>query len=212
MSEALSIELVAEPVDRVIAEVAVAFCFREDRPLRGPAGRADWRLCGDLSRFVADGAGGIDPGGVGASALLLPTEGRLRSGRFLLLDLGAAADFGPDACARAVQDAARRILDLRVKSVALGPPGDWLDRIPVGIGAQACVRGAVSALEGTGRNLEIRLVTTPERVARTLRGLEAAAADMSDRGIQITLPSRERIAKPTRPPASGPRPGSHAQP
>ena len=57
MSESLSVEVLAEPVDRVVAEVAVAFCFREDRPLRGPAGRADWRLCGDLSRFVAEGNG-----------------------------------------------------------------------------------------------------------------------------------------------------------
>jgi hypothetical protein len=206
MSGRLSMELSSEPVDRVAAEVAVGFCFEDDRPLRGPAGRADWRLCGDLSRFVA-GSGD----GPLARALLLPTGGRLRAGRFLLLGLGASEDFGPDACARAVQDATRRLLDLRVRSVAMGPPGDWIDRIPVGIGAQACVRGAVAALEGTGGTLEVRLVTPPDRAARVLRGLEAAAADMGDRGVSVTLPRPERAARPTAAPAARPRPGNHPQ-
>ena len=53
MSARLAFELTSDAVERVAAEAVVAFCFDEDRPLRGPAGRADWRLCGDLSRFVA---------------------------------------------------------------------------------------------------------------------------------------------------------------
>jgi len=203
VSGTLRVELVSEPVDRVVAEVAVAFCFADDRPLRGPAGRADWRLCGDLSRFVARARARAE--GPLGRALLLPTEGRLRAARFLLLGLGPAADFVPDACARAVQDAVRRLLDLRVSTVALGPPGDWVDRIPVGIGAQACVRGAVAALEGTGGSLEVRLVTPAERVARVLRGLEAAVTDMRDRDVVVTLPQRDRVPAPAAPATRGPR-------
>jgi len=207
MSGALSLELATEPVDRVAAELAVAFCFDDDRPLRGPAGRADWRLCGDLSRFVVG-----SPAGPAGQALLLPTEGRLRAGRFLLLGLGPSAGFGPDACARAVKDATRRALDLRARTLAMGPPGAWLDRIPVGIGAQACVRGAVAALEGTGATLAVRLVVPRERVARALRGLEAAAADMEDRGVAIELPRRERIPAASPPAVRSGRPRSHPQP
>ena len=201
MSAHLTIELRADPVERVPADVVVAFCFDDDRPLRGPAGRADWRLCGDLSRFVA----GRETGGaLAAGALLLPTGGRLRASRLMLVGLGAADDFGPDACARAVRDAAGRLLDLRADSAALGPPGDWMDRIPVGIGAQACIRGAVAALQGTGRSLELRLVVSPEHVARVLRGLEAAREAVADRGVTIALPSREGLPAVARQPASRP--------
>jgi len=218
MSGALSLELATESIDRVLAELAIAFCFEDDRPLRGPAGRADWRLCGDLSRFVvgsslgsrfAVGSPAAAPAG---QALLLPTEGRLRAGRFLLLGLGPSRSFDPDACARAVQDATRRALDLRARTLAMGPPGAWLDRIPVGIGAQACVRGAVAALEGTSASLEVRLVTTRERLGRVLRGLEAAASDMEDRGVAIQLPRRPRNPAAPAPPARGGRTGSHPQP
>ena len=191
MSGRLVIDLCTEPVERVACELVVAFCFEDERPLRGSAGRADWRLCGDLSRFV-DSAGP----GPASGALLLPTGGRLRAGRLMLLGLGPAAGFAADDCARAVREATRRILDLRVHSAALGPPGDWIDRIPVGIGAQACVRGAVAALAETGATLEIRLLTPTERAARVIRGLEAAAADMQDRGVAIELPRPERVASP----------------
>jgi len=209
VSASLAFELIAEPLERVAAEVAVAFRFDEDRPLRGPAGRADWRLCGDLSRFVARAAVG-EAAGPTDRALLVPSEGRLRCGRLLLLGLGASGDFGPDACARAVQDASRRLLALRVRRAALAVPGDWLGVVPPGIGGQACVRGAVAALEGTGRTLELRLVTSPEHSARVLRGLEAAAADMEDRAVAIRLPSRERIPAAPRTPPHAPRAGPTA--
>ena len=218
MSARLEIELACEPMERVAAELAVAFRFDEDRPLRGPAGRADWRLCGDLSRFAvgADAtlAAAADTSSAAAAdtssaanadasnaarALLLPTDGRLRAERLLLLCLGSAEGFAADDCARAVREATRRALDLRAHSLAMGPPGDWLDRIPVGIGAQACVRGAVAALAGTRESLEIRLVVPPERAARVIRGLEAAAADMRDRGVSVALPRAERLASPRSP-------------
>ncbi len=211
MSATLRIELATDPVERLAADAVVAFCFDDDRPLRGPAGRADWRLCGDLSRFVAshEAAEVLERG-----ALLLPTAGRLRSPRLLLIGLGPAGDFTPDACAHAVRDAVARLVALRTGSAALGPPGSWLDRLPVGIGAQACLRGAVAALAEAGGTLQLRLVTSPEHVARFLRGLEAARDAVADRGVEIVLPDRERVptaarppaARPLRPPASGPAP------
>ena len=195
MTARLALDLTTSGIERVAAELAVAFCFEGDRPLRGDAGRSDWRLCGDLSALL-DGRGiRGEPG----DALLVPTEGRLRADRLLLLGLGPAEGFGPDACARAVRDAVERVLDLRVASAALGTPGAWADGFPVGIGAQACLRGSVAALEGRDAALEITLLTTTERVSRVLRGLEAAAEDMSDRQVRILLPQRERVAAPPPP-------------
>jgi len=185
----LLLDLPDVPFERAPAEVAVAFCFTEDRPLRGAAGRADWRLCGDLSalwlRGRMDGAAG--------RALLVPGDGRIAAERLVVLGLGPAAGFGADACERAVRDAVARVLDLRASIAVLAPPGDWTDVLPAGIGAQACLRGAVAALEGTDRALDLRLMTRPERHARMLRGLEAAAGDLAGGAVAVVLPGRERI-------------------
>jgi len=48
----LGIEVEGEPLSRLAAEVAVAGFFRDQRPLRGGAGLADWRLCGWVSGLV----------------------------------------------------------------------------------------------------------------------------------------------------------------
>lgn len=215
MSARLILELTTDAVERVAAEAVVAFCFDDDRPLRGPAGRADWRLCGDLSRFVASHETSAV---LARGALLLPTDGKLRAPRLLLIGLGPAAEFNPDACAHAIRDAVGRLLELRVWSAALGPPGAWLDRLPVGIGAQACLRGAVAALADAGgnggpvRSLQLRLVTSPEHVGRFLRGLEAAREAMADRGVEITLPDREGVPTVSRPPAGRPVRGPSGPP
>jgi hypothetical protein len=204
LSARLVVELADAPFERVAAEVAVAFCFEDDRPLRGPAGRADWRLCGDVSRLLE---GGRIRGAAG-EALLVPTEGRLAAGRLLLLGLGASGRLRADHCARAVHDAVIRLLDLQAGSAVLAPPGDWTEVIPAGIGAQACLRGAVAALEGGDRILSLRLLAPRERAPRMLRGLEAAAEDVADRGVALVLPHRERLVAGDAAP-SGPARAEH---
>ncbi len=55
MSAALAIELESGTLERARADlVIVSFCST-DRPLRGAAGRVDWRLCGRLSHLIEAG-------------------------------------------------------------------------------------------------------------------------------------------------------------
>ena len=71
MSATLTVELDPGPVERTHADVVVVFFFDSDRPLRGGAGRADWRLCGQLSRLIL--AGKLT--GARGDAVLMPTGG-----------------------------------------------------------------------------------------------------------------------------------------
>ena len=41
--------------DEVPRDCLVLSVFKDDRPLRGAAGLADWRMCGRLSRLVDQG-------------------------------------------------------------------------------------------------------------------------------------------------------------
>ena len=66
--------------------------FRDDRPLRGAAGLADWRLCGKLSRLLRDSRATGEPG----ETMLLPPGRRLRFARILWFGLGDAKGYSEE--------------------------------------------------------------------------------------------------------------------
>ena len=67
--------IVPGPIHQVPADLAVVFFFEEERPLRGAAAYADWRLCGALSRLIQRGK----LAGRFGEAALVPTSGGLRN-------------------------------------------------------------------------------------------------------------------------------------
>jgi hypothetical protein len=159
-----------ESLARVGAEVAVAGFFRDQRPLRGGAGLADWRLCGWLSRLLLASRASGESG----EAVLTTTHGRLRAPRLLLVGLGARARFGGEAYRSAVEASLQRLLDLGVGSAALDlplPNGDASeDALAVNI-----VGGACAALDARPARFLLRVVAAPGTAARMRTALERVA-------------------------------------
>ena len=75
-------ELLTEPAD--IGSLVLSF-FSDERPLRGVAGLADWRLCGQLSRLIV--AGHLT--GEKGESLMMPASRRLPFDRIFLFGLGS---------------------------------------------------------------------------------------------------------------------------
>jgi hypothetical protein len=97
--------------------------FNDERPLRGVAGLADWRLCGRISRLLRTGR---LRGALGEVTLLPPAGKRLPFGRLLLFGLGESdypAPFGEPEYRRAV----KRLRDVAERAgarrYAVQPPG-----------------------------------------------------------------------------------------
>jgi hypothetical protein len=80
----------AEPVEELPSELLVLFCYSDERPLRGAAGRVDWRLCGQLSALMVEGELSGAPG----QRLLLPVQDR-RMGASSVLVLGVGEVASP---------------------------------------------------------------------------------------------------------------------
>lgn len=184
MSPRLRIALETGPFERVEAEVAVASFFDGDRPLRGCAGRADWRLCGLLSSLLEQGR----LAGAPSDALLVPTGGRLRAPLLLAVGLGDAGGFGAARVSAAAQAALVRVLDLGARSAGLGIPGEWIGAVPARPAAEALARGAVDALAPRGGSFRLSLLVPEASAGRALRGLEAAAGWARGAGVELQLP------------------------
>jgi hypothetical protein len=160
----------AESLARVGADVAVAGFFRDQRPLRGGAGLADWRLCGFVSRQLLAARVQGDAG----EALLATTHGRLRAARLLLLGLGPRPRFGPDEHRAAVAGAMQRLLDLGAATAAIDLPPPHpdasLEEIAAGI-----IEGACAVLDARSARFLLRVVAPPGGASRMRVALEHAA-------------------------------------
>ncbi len=73
------LQLLHLPVDRIEGEVAAAFFFEDERPLRGPAALLDWRLNGLLTDLLVRG----EMSGRAGELLIAPNNGKLGADRIL---------------------------------------------------------------------------------------------------------------------------------
>jgi hypothetical protein len=109
--------------------------FKDDRPLRGAAGLADWRLCGRLSRLLKDRRATAEAG----ETMMLPPGRRLRFTRLLWFGLGDAKGYTDE---RLRKDLAW------IRGVVVGAGvTDWALQVP----------GRASGLIGARRAVEIIL-------------------------------------------------------
>ena len=115
----VDVVLTALPLERVVSDVAVAGFFTDERPLRGGAARADWRLCGGLSRRIESG----DLSGKSGEAMLIATGRALFAPRLMLLGLGDRGGYDQLRVSDEFRQALERVRKLRVPHVSLAPLG-----------------------------------------------------------------------------------------
>jgi len=194
----LEFERGAEPIDRAVVDLVVAGFFADDRPIRGAAGRVDWRLCGLISQQLESER----LRGESGDAILLATFGRLEAPRVLALGLGERVQFDRDDVRGHVRDAVTRTAQLGVSSIALapldlaaGPRASSLDvaeRRSEPSGSRGwnelsesselieliddIVSAALDALRGAGASLRARLLVEPDQASRVSRALGDATA------------------------------------
>ena len=93
--------------------------FVDERPMRGPSGLVDFRLCGRVSRLIASGR---MQGEVG-EAVLMPVRPRMFAERLIWLGGGRFADLDEARFRSLVHSALTRLSDLRIRAAALSLPG-----------------------------------------------------------------------------------------
>jgi len=182
------VEFEDQPLERVCADLVVVGYSPDDRPLRGAAGRADWRLCGALWQLVNS----QKLNGTLGQAALLSAAGPLRSPLLLIVGLGRRAELDVDTWRGLGSEAVRRALDLQLNRVVLGLVSDAASLGPEG--TCALLGGAVDA--AAERCAEIHLVIADERLQARLSELRSLAEAGLLAGLSLKLPGApEKPAK-----------------
>lgn len=152
----LNLELTTESLERVRSELIVTGFFKDELPLRGGVGRADWRLCGLISEQLV--AGRIE--GNWGEALMVPSQGHLRARCVLVIGLGSRQNYRLPQVEAGARDAVERALALGVSSLAMPPLGVDADDFPRCV--DAFLQGAALGLSGQPRSLSL-CVVLPEK-------------------------------------------------
>jgi hypothetical protein len=194
---ALHLEISAVAAERARAELLVVPVFSDERPLRGPAGRADWRLCGRLSELVAAGRLCGRPG----EAVLAATFGGLGAPLVLALGLGARAAFDSPGVQAFASEAVRRALALHVATLALPMPEATIDGAELAEREERLLFGAADALasRAAGQPAELRLVV----LVRADELPRAVALVRTSRPVRLPASVALRTADVERPASRG---------
>jgi hypothetical protein len=173
VSTVLEVTAGSERLETVSVDVLVLPFFESDRPLRGPAAWADWRLCGLLSERLMQGG----PAGALGDAVLLPSSGVFRTPRLLALGLGPRSVFSATALRAAAADALRRVRSLGAATAAFALPTESAWGLPAERAAEAWLEGLLAE---PGPPLAVKLLVPPADAAGARRGLAAVAARLPD--------------------------------
>jgi hypothetical protein len=183
LSVALAIEIETARLEHVIVDVLVTPFFACDRPLRGSAARADWRLCGLLSARIQR----EELTGEQGEAALFPTGGRMRTPLVLAVGLGPRSDFGQETLREVARSATGRLLGLRSGIAGVALPAEAPSRLDTQRAAGLVLEGVAGALSARPSALRLRLVVTPEEASRARAGLLETASRLSSSELAIRL-------------------------
>jgi hypothetical protein len=152
--------------DGAEGEALVLTLFADERPLRGAAGLADWRMCGRLSRLIKQGK----LAGRRGETLMLPPGRRLPFPRVILFGLGTPRSWSEDVYCQHVRWI-RDVLDRAgCRSYALQPPG----RATGLIAARRALELWLGEEHKDARQTEVAIIDAPsaqKEMAEELRGL-----------------------------------------
>lgn len=186
MRSAIEVLLTSKPLERVEGEIAVAGFFLEDRPLRSGAARADWRLCGGLSRRIEGG----DLSGKSGEALLIGCGPALRAPRLMLLGLGERHAFDQMRATDEMRTALERCRHLGFSRIAMSPLGIASDDLPRH--AAALVGGMREAWREGDRPLRLRFCVPRGEVPGVLKAFDVAARAVALDGFSVAPAEAER--------------------
>jgi hypothetical protein len=209
MSVTLSVGVEATRLPHVEVDVLVAPFFADDRPLRGPAAWADWRLCGLLDDALV--AGRL-PSGLG-EATLAPSAGRLAARRLLLVSLGARAALGFAELRAAATSAAGKLAALRAGDVAFAVPGQALTGIVPELAAELVVEAFAESLARAPLAQRLRLVLAEPDAGPALGALRALPSELAGGRVALRIEraiAARQPAPPGRKPAAPRPPGARA--
>ena len=180
----LELLLFAGEATQATSETVVVMVPSDERPLRGDAGRIDWRLDGRLSEQLQFGFAS----GVLGEAVLLPASLPLFASRVLMVGVGTRRRLDLEEgrpLMHAMRGAADRLISLRSGSALLAGSGS----VDYDLDAYSLLRGLTHSLHAAPEPAQLRIILprAETREAALRAGLAELAPSTRELGIKVEV-------------------------
>ena len=122
----------SQAIERVITDTIVLFYFEDERPLKGAAGLADWRMCGRISKLIMSDF----VSGEFGEPLLMPASHRLPWEKILTVGLGRRDTFDIKRYRQVIDQMINALDKMNIVRFALALPGTTLGDLEPGQAAE----------------------------------------------------------------------------
>ena len=196
----LRVEVDPGPITGIVADTVVVPIPTSERPLRGDAGRLDWRMCGRISEEIL--AGNLS--GFAHEAVLIAGRPPLRAPRVMLLGIGSSAGLPGRGVQDAFRDLTQRLLGLCSRRALVAMPR----AIDLGQDALPALRGCLHGVSTSREEVTLRLVLSG--ALPLLQSLHTALDELQEeadrRGVHVHVDAAPADVSPD--PVAPPVPGS----
>jgi len=114
----LKLTVSSKDIDSIETSAIVLLFFHDERPLKGSAGLADWRMNGAISRLIISER--IN-GNNGETTLVVPNR-RILGDKILMIGLGNSSELTKDKIEEAAESVVDHLVGIGVKDFAIAVP------------------------------------------------------------------------------------------
>jgi len=184
----LNIRLSSEGIDKAETGAIVLLLFKDEKPLKGACGLADWRMNGGISSFIMNGA----ICGESDELVLIDPGGRIKSEKILLVGMGKSSCFREDHLSRAARDATVQLVKIGIKKFVIAVPPARFTNLEARFASSAVLKGL---LESKGHDdLDVTLTGEGVCTNRVLFTLEKLAREIPS--YSRTVVTHESLSEP----------------
>lgn len=187
----MDVILSAEDIDLLDCDVFITGFFEDERPLRGSAGWIDWRLNGNLSRFLKEGR----LTGEWKETTLIPSEGRMSPRMILLIGLGMVRDYSYLRLREIASHMTENAERMQASRIGVSFPYGKGYNVEGGKVAEVLIEGIVDCPEKDGgwkQRLCLLFPLNQKAFSETLLGIEIARSILKEKHtIRMSIPLEE---------------------
>lgn len=133
----MNIRLSSRPVDKVETGAIVLLFFKDERPLKSSCGLTDWRMNGNISKYIIENRLSGDRN----ELMLIDPAGRISGKKILMVGMGEISSFKESYLTTAAKTATTQLVSIGINKFIIAIPPERFTKLEPKFASSAVLKG-----------------------------------------------------------------------